>query len=608
MDTVTSLPSSVRLIEGDARHFGDIDLIARLGHGGMAEVFLGAHRDRPGDLLVLKRLKEDLDDAEHRAMFEDEARIMPLLIHPNIVRTTEVGEQLGRRYLAMEYLDGLPLNQCGHRVTALGERAVLHVLTELLDGLHYAHELADAENRPLEIVHRDVSPQNVFVSYEGRVALVDFGIAKRRGRQEHTATGVVRGKLSYMAPEQALCDQVDRRADLFAAGVILWELLAGRRFWGDLSDVQILKRMTFGDIPRAADTGLALAPDLAAVLDKALAPKPEDRFANARELREKLRAFATRPFRRHDLGQAIALEAKPHRAAMRALVDAYLELVRGTSGLPGISTPSTPLTALLTPVPGSLKAVALDRHPVESGAEAPIMAAPLAIETEAAPASEARAPSEKPITETGSATTLELDATPIRPRKIRQLLGSVAIAGLALVAGAGVWLMTGGYKSPPPSPLREQEQVATPDAMVAIRLSVTPATATVELDGMKVDSLPLAASFPKDTVGHRIVVQADGYKSDSRIVMFERDMSLSIDLAPEAASTVPMGTALAAPVTTASAVPSSPPSTTAANHGPRNVSPPPSKSSAAPTPASTARPGGFIETDPWKKNGSPKKP
>lgn len=589
MDSVTSLPSSVRLIEGDARHFGDIDLIARLGHGGMAEVFLGAHRDRPGDLLVLKRLKEDLDDAEHRAMFEDEARIMPLLVHPNIVRTTEVGEQLGRRYLAMEYLDGLPLNQCGHRVTELGERAVLHVLTELLDGLHYAHELADAENKPLEIVHRDVSPQNVFVSYEGRVALVDFGIAKRRGRQEHTATGVVRGKLSYMAPEQALCDQVDRRADLFAAGVILWELLAGRRFWGDLSDVQILKRMTFGDIPRAADTGLALDPDLAAVLDKALAPKPEDRFTNARELREKLRVFASGPFRRHDLGQAIAVEAKPHRTAMRALVDAYLELVRGTSGLPGISSPSTPLTALLTPVPGSLKAVSRDEPPLLE---------PAPLEPEAVPASV-----EKPITETGSATTLELDAAPLRPRKVRQVLGSAAIATLALMAGAGVWLMTGGYKSTPPTTLREPDQIAaaSTDSMVAIRLSVTPATATVQLDGMKVDSLPLAASFPKDTVGHRIVVQADGYESDSRIVMFERDMSLSIDLTPSSAPAVPTA---AAP----SAAPSSLPSTTAAVHGPRNLPPPPSKSSAAPNPASSARPGGFIETDPWKKNGSPKKP
>lgn len=604
MDNVTSLPSSVRLIEGDARHFGDIDLIARLGHGGMAEVFLGAHRERPGDLLVLKRLKEDLDDAEHRAMFEDEARIMPLLVHPNIVRTTEVGEQLGRRYLAMEYLDGLPLNQCGHRVTALGERAVLHVITELLDGLHYAHELTDTENKPLEIVHRDVSPQNVFVSYEGRVALVDFGIAKRRGRQEHTATGVVRGKLSYMAPEQALCDQVDRRADLFAAGVVLWELLSGRRFWGDLSDVQILKRMTFGDIPRASDTGLALSAELATTLDKALAPKPEERFASAREMREKLRACAPGPFRRHDLGQAIAVEAKAHRAGMRALVDAYLEHVRGTSGLPGISSPSTPLTALLTPVPGSLKAVSRD--------EPPLLEEAAAVEPDAS--SSQRLPAEKPITETGSATTLELDATPVRPRRVRQVLGSLAIAGLALVAGAGVWLMTGGYKSTPPAALQDREPArngaasAGAEEMVAIRLSVTPTTATVELDGMKVSSLPLAASFPKDTVGHRLVVQAEGYESDSRILMFERDVNLSIDL--EKAQ--PAAAAASASVAAPSATPSAPPlvpSTTAAVHGPRSASPLAPKASAAPTPAaSTVRSGGFIETDPWKKNGSPKKP
>jgi serine/threonine protein kinase len=120
---VRSAPASVRLVEGEARRFGEIDLIARLGHGGMAEVFLAAPRARPAELVVLKRLKEDLDDSEHRAMFAEEARIMPLLQHPNIVRTTEVGEQLGRQYLALEFLDGLPLDQCSDSVSGLGASA-----------------------------------------------------------------------------------------------------------------------------------------------------------------------------------------------------------------------------------------------------------------------------------------------------------------------------------------------------------------------------------------------------------------------------------------------------------------------------------------------------
>ncbi len=254
MISVSAAPSSVRVVEGEARHFGAIDLIARLGQGGMAEVFLAAHRERPAELIVLKRLKADLDDPEHRAMFDEEARIMPLFSHPNVVRTTDVGEEAGRRYLAMEFLDGLPLDQCAATVSGLGERAAIHLACEMLDGLHYAHELRDGEGASLELVHRDVSPHNVFITYEGRVTLVDFGIARTRGRAQQTATGVVRGKLSYMAPEQALCDALDRRADVFAAGVILWELVVGKPFWDGLSEVQILKRMTFGDLPKIRET------------------------------------------------------------------------------------------------------------------------------------------------------------------------------------------------------------------------------------------------------------------------------------------------------------------------------------------------------------------
>ena len=229
--------------------------IAAIGHGGMADVHLAVSVGA-GDfhkLVVIKELRAGFADSpEHRAMFLKEARVAARMGHENVVQTFEIGEVEGRPFIAMEHLDGQPLHRVLRRLHEQGGLPLalhLRALGEVLTGLHHAHELCDFDGRPLGLVHRDATPHNVVVTYEGRVKLVDFGIA-RLGDDELTTVGTFKGKASYAAPEQARGEAVDRRTDVFAVGVMLWEALAGRRMWPELSEVAIVQRL------RAAEIGM----------------------------------------------------------------------------------------------------------------------------------------------------------------------------------------------------------------------------------------------------------------------------------------------------------------------------------------------------------------
>jgi serine/threonine-protein kinase len=320
----------VRLPQGAERHFGKFTLVVKLGWGGMADVYLANETgagEGSGAVLVVKRLKPDLAfDGEYRAMFKDESKLALRFDHPNIVRAHEAGEIDGQPFLTMEFLNGQPLDKifeaASERRLTRGE--ILHVVSELLSGMHYAHELKDEAGQPLDIVHRDVSPHNVFVTYEGRVKLVDFGIAKSRIKNNHTTTGVVKGKIAYMAPEQALASVVDKRADVFAAGVILWELMTGKPFWGDKSDVQILKTMTFGDLPSLDDALPNASPELRAICAKALSITPDGRYASAAEFREDIERFIDKVGERVTsaaLGASIARLSADRRRALEHVID-----------------------------------------------------------------------------------------------------------------------------------------------------------------------------------------------------------------------------------------------------------------------------------------------
>jgi protein kinase-like protein len=272
---------------------GSYRAFARLGRGGMADVYLAIADGPPGadEFAVIKRLREE-DDPLVR-MFVDEARLTAQIDHPNVVRTYGAGASSAGHYIAMEFLDGQPLSALLARArkvsyelpVALG----LHVVCEALSGLHYVHALRDRDGRPLDVVHRDVSPHNLFLTYAGEVKVVDFGVAKAASNRTVTANGSVKGKARYMSPEQ-VNGEADRRSDVFAAGIVLWEFVTGEKlFEGD--ELQVLSALLRDPIPRAGSARPGLDPALDAVIARALERDVERRYQTAGEMRDALLAL-----------------------------------------------------------------------------------------------------------------------------------------------------------------------------------------------------------------------------------------------------------------------------------------------------------------------------
>lgn len=319
---------------------GKYRLIAELGSGGMADVYLAVVHGPAGfnKLVVLKQIRTQLaEDPEFLGMFLDEARLAARLSHPNVVQTNEVGHDGRRYFMAMEYLDGQPLNRVLHRLGRTGGLPLglhLRVLSETLAGLHHAHELRDYDGTPLEVVHRDMSPHNVFVTYDGQVKIVDFGIAKAMNSSSETRAGVIKGKVAYMAPEQVRGDRVDRRADVFSVGVMLWEAAAGRRLWKGLTDVAVLARVTANDVPQLRSVKPDVPRELEEIVTRAMAHRREDRYPSAAALQAALETLLERFGGRtavRDLGPMISAQFEEDRAKIRSIIEMQL---RSAKSLP----------------------------------------------------------------------------------------------------------------------------------------------------------------------------------------------------------------------------------------------------------------------------------
>jgi serine/threonine protein kinase len=306
-------------------------LCARLGGGGQADVFLALASGPIGfnKLVVIKRLRpEMLEQPAMVAMFLDEARLAARLSHPNVVQTYEVAE--GEAYLiAMEYLEGQPLSRLRQAPAAAapGPGAWVRIVADALAGLHYAHELCDYDGTPLGIVHRDVSPQNIFVTYEGQAKLVDFGVAKAALNCVRTEVGAIKGKASYMAPEQ-VHGRADRRSDVFSMGVVLWEALAGRKlFTGEM--IRVLHKVLYEPVPRLSSVLPGVDPRLDAIVARAVEKDPAARFQTAQSMRDALEAYLAAsggPSRPEDVGRwlqaAFAGERELGRRQVRAALEA----------------------------------------------------------------------------------------------------------------------------------------------------------------------------------------------------------------------------------------------------------------------------------------------
>lgn len=259
----------------------------RIAVGGMAEVYLATHGQLEGfqTPVVIKRVLPKLAHSpEFITMFLDEARIAALLQHPNIATILEVGREGDQYFLAMELVQGEPLSKILR--TLHGKRQkfpptlAAFIASQVAAGLHHAHTSCDPLGQPLHVVHRDVSPQNILITYEGAVKVIDFGIARAMGRVTQTGSGNPKGKLSYMSPEQALGQKVDPRSDVFSLGVVLWEMIAGVRLFHAEDEPSSLNAI-LDEVPAPLETFTPVSPFLQTIVTQALAKNPDQRFSTA---------------------------------------------------------------------------------------------------------------------------------------------------------------------------------------------------------------------------------------------------------------------------------------------------------------------------------------
>jgi len=267
--------------------------------GGMAELFLGFTQSMHGfeKLVVLKRiLPQFAENPDFVRMFLDEARLAATLDHPNIAHVYDIGEHHGSYFFSMEYVHGQSLLKVMRAVTKarrpLPLEHSLNVIIGTCSGLHYAHEKVGLDGTPLGIVHRDISPPNLILTYDGTVKVVDFGIAKAATAKSNTAVGTLKGKIPYMAPEQCRSEPLDRRSDIFSIGIILYELTVGRRLFQAETEIAIIQKITSGGFPPPTSVHPSYPGELEAIVMRALQLNPDARYSTARDLQIDLEEFA----------------------------------------------------------------------------------------------------------------------------------------------------------------------------------------------------------------------------------------------------------------------------------------------------------------------------
>ncbi|MFN0252889.1 MAG: protein kinase domain-containing protein [Kofleriaceae bacterium] len=341
---------------------GKYRIVKRLAIGGMGEIFLAREHGVAGleRLVVVKRMLPEMSErADSVALFVDEARIVAHLTHPNIVQIYELGQDGDAYFIAMEYVPGQNLARICERATKasnrpLTTRLAAHIVAELAHGLHFAHEATDLDGKPLSIVHRDVSPHNCLLSVHGDVKVMDFGIAKAANTTHRTQTGVIRGKYAYMSPEQLAGQRVDAATDVYAAGVVLWELSLVRRMFKAKDELELIDLVRAGTFARPRDIDADYPRELEDIVMAALARDPSRRTPSAGELARQLRLFLSTtgaPVQRPELGELVRtlFPDVDHLAPARALPT----LDTATRSMPGpeltaSTTPQAPELQLVT--------------------------------------------------------------------------------------------------------------------------------------------------------------------------------------------------------------------------------------------------------------------
>lgn len=336
------------------RPYGKYFLVRKLAEGGMAEIFLAKQVGAEGfeRNVVIKRMLQHLSSVpDFVTMFLDEARLAARLAHPNIVQINDLGLADACYYICMEYLAGedfsTVLRTAVRRREALPLAVVLRVVADAAHGLHFAHQFTDELGAPLNIVHRDISPSNILVTYQGQAKLLDFGIAKAESRVTKTTAGVVKGKYMYMAPEQAAGNAVDRRADVFSLGVCLYEAVTQHRPFARDNDLAILNAVLNCDFEPPRKWRPDLPADLERIILKALARRAEDRFQSAGQLATELESCLTGLAANTStqlVGQYLESSFGPERIASKTRIPSLSGMAASGVDVPGFSNPLAPKT------------------------------------------------------------------------------------------------------------------------------------------------------------------------------------------------------------------------------------------------------------------------
>jgi hypothetical protein len=449
-----------------------------------------------------------------------------------VVQTNEVGGDGKRFYICMEYLEGQPLNRLFSRVgpergLTLGMQ--LRILVDALAGLHHAHELADFDGRPLQVVHRDATPHNIFVTYAGQVKVVDFGIAKALSSSAETRTGVLKGKIAYMAPEQALGEKVDRRADVFAVGMILWEVLAGKRPFKGVPDVAILQKIVSGGIPSPRTLRADVPEALEAICMKALSHARDDRYATAADMAAELEKAIDELGEKgtvRDAGRLIEKLFASDRESIKRLVEAQAARNRAAgedtfdprttgsnpraSRLP-ILDPGTVETTGATPAPGT-GSTRIEERP------------------------------SKPEPSHPSSLTASTAAPALAPPREGKGRVYAAIAAAAVgVIGVVAFLATRGGApavAPPPAPSAE----AAPKGQTVV-IDSTPQGASVREGDADLGKTPLPLKIDPSAPPRVLVLSLDGYAPHTVMALKDVAITLAPVAAPQAAAPAPEKTA-----------------------------------------------------------------
>lgn len=510
----------------------------------MSKVYLAvAHGavDEVRKLVVLKVLHEHLaGDAEYVEMFLREARVAVDLSHPNVVHTYTVGEEDQRYCIVMEYINGIPLSSvlslARNEAWSLQRRLpLMGALCLMLSGLNYVHDFRDLEGNLLRLVHRDLKPGNVLLGFDGQVKLLDFGVVKMTAPEhDQTERLSLKGTVQYLAPEALQGGrQIDRRYDVFAAGLILWEIVTGRRLWGNRAPLEIMRGLADDEMATIIDEAPDLPEELRPVLLKSLAADRDVRYANALELKSAIQSFLLTQSHRIDPEHVVGIVGAGFgdiREQRQDVVSRRLREIRK-----GVATGDPEV--LLASGPDS----------VASG-----MAAESATDVTASKSSPTQLSSmERPA-------NFDVPTAAMGPEP-RRAAGWGALLALPVLAGLGYFAMDLGTQDPAPVTAGADTSSAMPPGQgasktatkaadpvaavpgdpgldapesVSVSIVVQPASATVEVDGeiRSGDSLVLRGTDPLQS--HRVVARADGYATETLDVELTRTRTVDIELAP----------------------------------------------------------------------------